>query len=154
MAQDRSNFVARIRTRTKLSIVFQKSHGRSSMVSTPIFVGVADEVGIEVARIAGHSRPTRRCLDAFGLAGDLHLGDDEPYVVAMEDIDVPGPAAKGFAISGLLDQRKRSHSRSSMVAASDTGMAYSKVPSGMRLEFGGGISGNMRLSFQAARSIG
>jgi len=28
------------------------------------------------------------------------------------------------------------------------------VPSGMRLEFGGGISGNMRLSFQAARSIG
>ena len=30
----------------------------------------------------------------------------------------------------------------------------SPVPSGMRLEFGGGISGNMRLSFQAARSIG
>jgi hypothetical protein len=29
-----------------------------------------------------------------------------------------------------------------------------RVPSGMRLEFGGGISGNMRLSFQAARSIG
>jgi hypothetical protein len=29
-----------------------------------------------------------------------------------------------------------------------------QVPSGMRLEFGGGISGNMRLSFQAARSIG
>ena len=29
-----------------------------------------------------------------------------------------------------------------------------KVPSGMRLEFGGGISGNMRQSFQAARSIG
>jgi SAM domain (Sterile alpha motif) len=29
-----------------------------------------------------------------------------------------------------------------------------EVPSGMRLEFGGGISGNMRLSFQAARSIG
>jgi hypothetical protein len=28
------------------------------------------------------------------------------------------------------------------------------VPSGMRLEFGGGISDNMRLSFQAARSIG
>ena len=28
------------------------------------------------------------------------------------------------------------------------------VPSGMRLEFGGAISGNMRLSFQAARSIG
>jgi hypothetical protein len=28
------------------------------------------------------------------------------------------------------------------------------VPSGIRLEFGGGISGNMRLSFQAARSIG
>ena len=27
------------------------------------------------------------------------------------------------------------------------------VPSGMRLEFGGGISGNMRLSFQAARSM-
>jgi len=29
-----------------------------------------------------------------------------------------------------------------------------EVPSGMRLEFGGGISDNMRLSFQAARSIG
>ena len=29
-----------------------------------------------------------------------------------------------------------------------------KVPSGMRLEFGDAISGNMRLSFQAARSIG
>ena len=28
------------------------------------------------------------------------------------------------------------------------------VPSGTRLEFGGAISGNMRLSFQAARSIG
>ena len=32
--------------------------------------------------------------------------------------------------------------------------ALGSVPSGMRLEFGGGISGNMRLSFQAARSIG
>ena len=31
---------------------------------------------------------------------------------------------------------------------------YYMVPSGIRLEFGGGISGNMRLSFQAARSIG
>jgi Lipase (class 3) len=30
----------------------------------------------------------------------------------------------------------------------------SRVPSGIRLEFGGGISGNMRLSFHAARSIG
>jgi hypothetical protein len=29
-----------------------------------------------------------------------------------------------------------------------------EVPSGMRLEFGGAIFGNMRLSFQAARSIG
>ena len=29
-----------------------------------------------------------------------------------------------------------------------------RVPSGTRLEFGGAISGNMRLSFQAARSIG
>ena len=95
------------------------------MVSTPIFVGVADEVGIEVARIAGHFAPEpRRRLDAFGLAGDLHLGDDEPFVVAMEDIDVPGPAAKGFAISGLLDQRTFAQ-QSSMVAASDTGMAYS-----------------------------
>ncbi|MGE0036627.1 MAG: hypothetical protein AB7S93_13395 [Xanthobacteraceae bacterium] len=28
------------------------------------------------------------------------------------------------------------------------------APSGMRLEFGGPISGHMRLSFQAARSIG
>jgi ATP-dependent DNA ligase len=28
------------------------------------------------------------------------------------------------------------------------------VPSGMRLEFGGAICGHMRLSFQAARSIG
>jgi CRISPR-associated endonuclease/helicase Cas3 len=28
------------------------------------------------------------------------------------------------------------------------------VPSGMRLEFGGGISGNIKLSFQATRSIG
>ena len=40
-------------------------------------------------------------------------------------------------------------------ADSDCGIAYwGMVPSGMRLEFGGGISGNMRLSFQAARSIG
>jgi hypothetical protein len=29
-----------------------------------------------------------------------------------------------------------------------------RVPSGTRLEFGDAISGNMRLSFQAARSIG
>jgi hypothetical protein len=28
------------------------------------------------------------------------------------------------------------------------------VPSGMRLEFGGAISGNMNVSLQAARSIG
>jgi hypothetical protein len=28
------------------------------------------------------------------------------------------------------------------------------VPSGMWLEFGGAISGNMKVSFQAARSIG
>jgi hypothetical protein len=32
--------------------------------------------------------------------------------------------------------------------------ARQQVPSGMRLKFGGAISGNMRLSFQAARSIG
>ena len=75
------------------------------MVGAPIFVGVADEVGIEVARIAGHFAPEpRRCLDALGLAGDFHLGDDKPFVVAVEDIDFPGPAAESFAISGLLDQ--------------------------------------------------
>ena len=34
------------------------------------------------------------------------------------------------------------------------GDVWLEVPSGMRLEFGGGISDNMRLSFQAARSIG
>ena len=121
MAQDRANFVARIQTRTEYNL--SKEPGRSSMVSTPIFVRVADEVGIEVARIAGHFAPEpRRRLDAFGLAGDLHLGDDEPFVVAMEDIDVPGlppKAIRVFSIGG------RWHSRSSMVAASDTGMAYS-----------------------------
>ena len=36
----------------------------------------------------------------------------------------------------------------------DTVLVCVPVPSGMRLEFGGAISGNMRLSFQAARSIG
>ena len=34
-----------------LSIIFQRRHGRSSMVGTPIFVGVADEVGIEAAYV-------------------------------------------------------------------------------------------------------
>ena len=88
-----------------LSAIFQRRKGRSSVVGTPIFVGVADEVGIEVARIAGHFAPEPwRRLDAFGLAGDFHLGDDEPFVVAVEDIDLPGPAAESFAISGLLDQ--------------------------------------------------
>ena len=29
-----------------------------------------------------------------------------------------------------------------------------RVPSGMRLEFSGAFSGNMKVSFQAARSIG
>ena len=80
---------------------------------------------VEVARIAADFAPEpRRRLDAFGFAGDLHLGDDEPFVVAMEDIDVPGPAAKGFAISGLLDQRtfaqQIEHGR-----RIGTGMAYS-----------------------------
>jgi len=42
----------------------------------------------------------------------------------------------------------------SKVTALDCVMTARRVPSGMRLEFGGGISGNMRLSFQAARSIG
>ena len=75
------------------------------MVSTPIFVGVADEVEILVARIVGHFAPEpRRRLDAFGLAGDFHLGNDQPFVVAVEDVDFPGPAAESFAISGLLDQ--------------------------------------------------
>jgi hypothetical protein len=36
----------------------------------------------------------------------------------------------------------------------EVGGIFDAVPSGMRLEFGGKISGNMRLSFQAARSIG
>ena len=76
------------------------------MVGAPIFVGVTDEVGIEVARIGGDftSEP-RRCLDGFGFSGDFHLSDDEPFVVVVEDIDFPGPAAESFAISGLLDQR-------------------------------------------------
>ncbi len=38
--------------------------------------------------------------------------------------------------------------------SSEWGGTKGGVPSGMRLEFGGAISGNMRLSFQAARSIG
>jgi DNA invertase Pin-like site-specific DNA recombinase len=38
--------------------------------------------------------------------------------------------------------------------AQQSALAAAGVPSGMRLEFGGRISGNMRLSFQAARSIG
>ena len=87
-----------------LSAIFQRTKGRSSVVGTPIVIGVTDEVGIEVARIAGHFAPEpRRCLDGFGFGGDFHLSDDEAFVVAVEDIDFPGPAAESFAISGLLD---------------------------------------------------
>jgi hypothetical protein len=76
------------------------------VVGTPIFIGVTDEVGVEVARIGGDfaSKP-RRCLDGFGFGGDFHLSDDEPFVVAVEDIDFPGPAAESFAISGLAGRR-------------------------------------------------
>ena len=86
--------------------IFQRRKGRSSVVGTPIFIGVTDDVGVEVARIGGDfaSEP-RRCLDGFGFGGDFHLSDNEPFVVAVEDIDLPGPAAESFAISGLLDQR-------------------------------------------------
>jgi len=45
-------------------------------------------------------------------------------------------------------------SGSPMTTVTQAPSAAAAVPSGMRLEFGGGISGNMRLSFQAARSIG
>ena len=81
-----------------LSAIFQRRKGRSSVVGTPIFIGVTDEVGVEVARIGGDfaSEP-RRCLDGFGFGGDFHLSDDEPFVVAVEDIDFPGPAAESFA---------------------------------------------------------
>jgi hypothetical protein len=47
--------------------------------------------------------------------------------------------------------RQRAYPRGFMV---EKGIRSGWVPSGIRLEFGGGISGNMRLSFQAARSIG
>ena len=75
--------------------------------STRRFLGVADEVAIEVARIAGHFAPEpRRRLDAFRNlpVTSTSATNSRLFVVAMEDIDVPGPAAKGFAISGLLDQ--------------------------------------------------
>jgi fructokinase len=36
----------------------------------------------------------------------------------------------------------------------ETFLSGAGVPSGMWLEFGGAISGNMKVSFQAARSIG
>ena len=89
-------FVARIQMRTECNL--SKEKGRSSVVGTPIFIGVTDEVGVEVARIGGDfaSEP-RRCLDGFGFGGDFHLSDDEPFVVAVEDIDFPGPAAESLA---------------------------------------------------------
>ena len=51
----------------------------------------------------------------------------------------------------------RPHEKNGLVKALGENLSsamWRRVPSGMRLEFGGAISGNMRLSFQAARSIG
>ena len=57
-------YVSRLVPNACLSVIFH-----SSMVGTPMFVGVADEVGIEVARIARHFAPKpRRRLDALGFS--------------------------------------------------------------------------------------
>jgi hypothetical protein len=65
-----------------------------------IFVGVTDDIGIEVARIAGDFAPEpRRCVDGFGFGGDFHLSDDEPFVVAVEDIDNAGAVREASALS-------------------------------------------------------
>ena len=55
------------------------------MVGAPIFVGVAGEVGIEVARIAGDFSHGGAWT---GSDWRCHLSDDEPFVVAVEDIDI------------------------------------------------------------------
>ena len=36
-------------------------------------------------------------LGRVRIGGDFHLSDDEPFVVAVEDIDFPGPAAESLA---------------------------------------------------------
>ena len=60
-----------------------------------------------------------------------------------------GEHATDNARNSLRQERKAKR-----ICRSESVFLATEVPSGMRLEFGGGISGNMRLSFQAARSIG
>ena len=85
----------------RVDVVCDGGITRGTHVLKALSVGAkacGDEVGIEVARIAGHFAPEpRRCLDGFGFGGDFHLSDDEPFVVAVEDIDFPGPAAESLA---------------------------------------------------------
>jgi hypothetical protein len=66
----------------------------------------------------------------------------------------PIPAVHGVVRWRACDLIVRLHEEFGISVSDDTVYRALKVPSGMRLEFGGGISGNMRLSFQAARSIG
>ena len=78
-----------------------------------------------------------------------------------QSVIVENRGGAGYSIAAEVVMRAE-HDGYTLLA-SETGFyttqphLYSKdklVPSGMRLEFGGAISGNMRLSFQAARSIG
>jgi len=115
-----------------------------------------------VADVLKAARPRWKVF--AGDAGDVTQIEWEPYR-GQVDVIHGGPPCQPFSHSGSrrgagdvrdmipeLVRAVRDVSPCAFVCENVSGLAT--VPSGMRLEFCGAISGNMRLSFQAARSIG
>jgi hypothetical protein len=126
---------------TKLGVFFQETQKR---VPRSLFISgdpTADDKPCKIRRhaggeLVGPQEPLGSLVIAPG--AQMAIGSDAAVQMNIRVADVELYRARG-ALRPCVRL---------------SGKDLNGVPSGMRLEFGGGISGNMRLSFQAARSIG
>jgi hypothetical protein len=67
---------------------------------------VCRKVVVEVAQVIRNlgSCPTRQLDFILGIR-NLDFGDDQPIVIPVKNVDLPGPAGKNLAVPRLLDER-------------------------------------------------
>jgi hypothetical protein len=67
---------------------------------------VCRKIVVEVARIIRNlgSCPTRQFDFILGIR-NFDFGDDQPIVITVKNVDLPGPAGENLAVPRLLDER-------------------------------------------------
>jgi hypothetical protein len=89
-------------------LLLEMREGRksSSVIVPPIPIRVRSKVAVEVAWVIRNlgSCPTRQLDLILGIC-NFDFGDDQPVVIPVKNVDLPGPAGKNLAVPRLLDER-------------------------------------------------